>query len=114
MISLISAVIFIGFGFLLMKWPPEDINSVYGYRTPFSMKNQDTWDESQRYAGFSMIILGIIQGILGIFLIIQSINIDKESIQLLFLLIGVIVMLIIDEKHLRNLFNKDGTRKSKV
>ncbi|UAL60847.1 SdpI family protein [Clostridium sporogenes] len=75
------------------------------------MKNQDTWDESQRYAGLSMIILGIVQGILGILLIIQPINIDKESIQLLFLLIGVIIMLIIDEKHLRNLFNKDGTRK---
>ncbi|ENK1243947.1 SdpI family protein [Clostridium botulinum] len=75
------------------------------------MKNQDTWNESQRYAGLSMIILGIVQGILGILLIIQPINIDKESIQLLFLLIGVIIMLIIDEKHLRNLFNKDGTRK---
>ena len=33
----------IGFGYLMYLHPPEDINGVFGYRTPRSMKNGDTW-----------------------------------------------------------------------
>ena len=35
-------------GFLLYKFPPKRINILYGYRTKSSMRNQETWDFSQR------------------------------------------------------------------
>lgn len=111
MVSLIVSIFFIIFGFLLMKYPPKSINAMYGYRTPLSMKNQDTWDVAQKHSGLSMIILGVINGILGSWSIIQPMAINKETVQLLFLLIGSTVMIVIEEIHLRKLFNKDGMRK---
>ena len=33
----------IGFGKLFMTKLPQDINTVFGYRTTMSMKNKDTW-----------------------------------------------------------------------
>lgn len=39
------------FGWLFIKKPPKNINSVYGYRTPRSMRNQQTWDFAHAYSG---------------------------------------------------------------
>lgn len=39
------------FGREFMKNPPKEINPGYGYRTPRSSKNQDTWDFAQRRMG---------------------------------------------------------------
>lgn len=33
----------IGFGKCFLKKAPDNINSVFGYRTSMSMKNKDTW-----------------------------------------------------------------------
>ena len=111
MVSLIVAVIFIVFGSLLMKYPPKDINSIYGYRTTLSMINQDTWDVSQRQGGISMLVLGVSNCILGCWSTIQPMAINNETVQLVFLLIGATVMIVIDEIQLRKLFNRDGSRK---
>lgn len=112
--SLIIAVLFIVFGFLLMKYPPKNINGMYGYRTSMSMKNQDTWEISQKHSGFSMLVIGVINGIFGSWSIIQPMGINNEVAQLLFLLISAIALIIIEEMHLMKLFNKDGSRKNKI
>lgn len=111
MVCLTVSVIFIFFGFILMKFPPGSINSIYGYRTPLSMKNQDTWNIAQQYGGFSLIIFGIINAILGGWSFIQPMNINNETFQILFLVIGAFIMIFIDELRLRKIFNKDGSRK---
>ena len=79
MISITVAIVFISFGFLLVVFPPKNINSIYGYRTSLSMKNQETWNISQKYGGFSMILLGVINGILASWLIIQQMTINNET-----------------------------------
>ncbi len=43
--------ILLGFGWGFMKKPPQDINGSYGYRTPASMKNQDTWEFAHQVCG---------------------------------------------------------------
>lgn len=48
------------------------INNMYGYRAPLSMKNQDTWDVSQKHSGFSVIILGIVNGVFLLWSIIHQ------------------------------------------
>jgi uncharacterized membrane protein len=111
LISLIVAAAFIIFGFILKQYPPKSINDMYGYRTPMSTKNQDTWDVAQKYGGFSMMIVGFINGILGIWSIIQPLNINNKTMQLLFLVITSIGMIIWDEIYLMKVFNKDGSRK---
>jgi uncharacterized membrane protein len=39
--------------------PPKKINSLYGYRTPSSMKNQERWDFAQRFSSLRMIEGGL-------------------------------------------------------
>lgn len=43
--------ILLGFGWRFMKRPPQDINGTYGYRTPMSMKNRDTWEFAHQVCG---------------------------------------------------------------
>ena len=114
MISLISAIFFIIFGFIVMKYSPENINSVIGYKSPLAKKNQDTWDVSQKHSGFITIIFGVINGIFGIWSLIQPMAINKESVQLTIILLTAIAIVVIEEIHLMKLFNMDGSRKKEV
>lgn len=43
--------IMIVFGKWFRKSAPKEINPVFGYRTPMSMKNRDTWEFAHRYCG---------------------------------------------------------------
>lgn len=47
-------------GFIMLKWPPKEINSLYGYRTKRSMKNQMNWDFSQPFSAKKLILWGFI------------------------------------------------------
>ena len=49
--NLLIPWVMIGFGRMMEKKPPREINSIYGYRTSRSMKNQDTWDFAHEYCG---------------------------------------------------------------
>ncbi|MDA0356796.1 MAG: SdpI family protein, partial [Bacteroidetes bacterium] len=48
-----SGLIFMLAGFIMLKLPPKKINSLYGYRTRSSMKNQERWDFSQKYSAIA-------------------------------------------------------------
>lgn len=112
MVSLTASIIFILCGFILMKWPPKSRNSMYGYRTLFAKKSQDTWDEAQKNVGLLMIIVGVINGIFGAWASIQSIDINNEQGQLMFLLASAVIMIIIEEVHLRKIFDEHGIKKN--
>ncbi len=43
--------IMIGFGKYFIKKAPAEINGLFGYRTPMSMKNMDTWRFAHHYCG---------------------------------------------------------------
>ncbi|MBQ9624887.1 MAG: SdpI family protein [Clostridia bacterium] len=47
-------------GLLLLKAPPKDINSVYGYRTKSSSKSQEAWDFAQSFSGRIAVYSGAI------------------------------------------------------
>ena len=57
-LDLLVPLIMIGIGLSFLKKPPKDINGAYGYRTPMSMKNQDTWDFAHRVCGRVWCIAG--------------------------------------------------------
>lgn len=63
---LICGLVFIATGFFIKKKPPKNINSLYGYRTPASMKSQERWDFAQIYGAVQMVKAGVLLCILGL------------------------------------------------
>lgn len=49
--TLLTPALMTVLGFLWKSHPPKEINSVYGYRTAMSCKNQATWDFAHQTAG---------------------------------------------------------------
>lgn len=56
---LLTPAVMLLFGRRFQKKPPKTINSLYGYRTTRSMKNQDTWDFAHRTCGKLWFRLGL-------------------------------------------------------
>lgn len=104
-------IILIVVGFIFKIFAPRKINHIYGYRTTSSMKNQDTWDEAQKYSATSFIVLGFIYLALGFVFSYLFENISSVY-ECIIILIGIVIMIVLDEMHLKKVFNKDGSRKS--
>ena len=49
--TLLIPCVMLFFGRRFQTKPPKSINSLYGYRTSRSMKNQQTWDYAHRLCG---------------------------------------------------------------
>ncbi|MEL6194705.1 MAG: SdpI family protein [Bacteroidota bacterium] len=59
-IALLDGAIYVIAGIISAKWPPQDINGWYGYRTPRSMKSREAWDFAQPYSARSMTMWGYV------------------------------------------------------
>jgi uncharacterized membrane protein len=98
-------------GFLLKQYPPKDINGLYGYRTPTSMQNQQTWDLANSYSAKMMIKVGLIAIATGVVL---TLLIDMQHAyylaiaMIVSLIVIVVVLLRATEKKLKQTFDKDG------
>ena len=108
-------VIFIVMGYFMSKNPPKEINGLYGYRTPRSMKNQSNWDYAQKLGGKFMLIFGfvifLIQITVGYF--VSGYTRDQSivlPIQGTILVILPIIMLLVCEKQIEN-FEKTNIQK---
>jgi uncharacterized membrane protein len=60
LIPALTGIIFLLMGFVLLKYPPKTINSLYGYRTVNSMKSQERWNFSQQFSAKEMMKWGAI------------------------------------------------------
>ncbi|MGN0352231.1 MAG: SdpI family protein [Roseburia sp.] len=49
--NLLLPIMMLLFGWIFLKHPPKDINSIYGYRTSRSKASQEAWDFAHRYFG---------------------------------------------------------------
>ncbi len=47
-------------GWLFLKKPPKEINSLFGYRTDRSMRSMEAWDFAHRYTGKIWLVGGIV------------------------------------------------------
>lgn len=59
-VPLTTGPIFLIAGFILLKYPPKELNWVYGYRTKRSMRDKESWDFAQRYSAFRMMLYGFL------------------------------------------------------
>ena len=60
LIPLSAGIIFIIAGYVMYKFPPKAINSLYGYRTKSSMQSKAHWNFSQHYSSKAMMITGLL------------------------------------------------------
>lgn len=95
---------------LYVKYPPKEINSLYGYRTTLSMKNQDIWQEGNRYN--ALFLLRLSWGVCALQLI--GISTLESGIDILpagvFLVVGLLYSIRNTEQHLKSIFNQNGHR----
>ena len=88
--------------FITLKFPPKKINSIYGYRTSRSMKNQENWDLAQRFSSQLMLKQGLFMLVLALILAVLPIPMEAATlISLLLLLTSVINLFVQTEKRLK-------------
>lgn len=115
--SMLLPVTMLGFGSLFKKSAPGKINSIYGYRTNMSMKNQDTWVFAHQYCGNLWFKWGkvtlLISAVVMIFVFGKSEDVvgGTGSLLVLLQLIPVIGVIFPTEKALKENFDAKGNRK---
>ena len=107
----------VGFGKYFIKKAPKEINAVFGYRTPMSMKNKETWEFAHHYCGKVWLIMGYIILILSVISMLFVIGKDENAvgtfggvlcgIQIVFLIASIFFT----ERALKNNFDEHGNRK---
>ena len=98
----IVGFVFAAAAFISLKFPPKNINSIYGYRTSRSMKNQENWDLAQRFSSQLMLKQGLIMLLLAFILAVLPIPVEAATlISLLLLLTSVINLFVQTEKRLK-------------
>lgn len=116
-ISLIMPVSMVGLGKYFSKKAPKDINYVFGYRTPMSMKNKDTWIFAHNYFGRIWFALGLILLPVSVIAMLTVIGKSEDTVGTVggilcgIQLIPVIAPIIPTEAALRKKFDKDGNRR---
>jgi uncharacterized membrane protein len=110
----IIGLVFLLFGYIQKVSPPKKINNYYGYRSPAAQKNQETWDEANRYSAIRMIKTGAILLVAGVLvtLLVKIIPMpDKIRSITSFVLIlasamgSAISMMSATERHLEKTFD---------
>lgn len=103
-------VIFAVAGLFMSVRPPKEINSLYGYRTPRSMKNKENWNFSQRYAGRMMTAAGFVLLALGIPVYFFDLNYPWDMVLFLAVVVGSAVLIIVrTENALKRQFPEGPT-----
>jgi uncharacterized membrane protein len=109
----LPGVIILVVALLYKFFPPKRQNLIYGYRTSSAMKNQETWNEANKYAANLMVLISIaiiIIGSLSYILLSLKTGINLLGISIVFMLILTIVL---TELRLKSIFDKEGNRKTK-
>lgn len=85
---LLTGPIFMLAGIVMLYFPPKKINSLYGYRTPSSMKSQERWSFAQEYSAKEMIKLG------GLLLLTSILGLIYQPTQSIAMIIGLALMIL--------------------
>ena len=115
--DLLVPITMILFGWIFIHRPPKKINSIYGYRTSRSMKNQDTWEFAHYYCGKLWGILGTIMFVITIVFQIFVLGKEQECVGALgllfvFIQMSVLILTVIPvQRALKHTFDENGNRK---
>ena len=97
---------------IFFYFPPKKINLIYGHRTSMSIKNQNTWKEANKRSTYMMLLVSALTCILQLIGIVFNINQETTILYpSIFLVAGLIIGVLVIEKQLKTIFDKDGNRK---
>lgn len=100
--------IFVIAGIIMLKFPPKEINSLYGYRTSSAMKNKERWTFAQTYSAKEFIKLGVVLALSGLIGLFVHPNENVATVIGLGLMILTTIVLIVRvEKAIKNKFGKE-------
>lgn len=115
--DLLVPVIMIGFGGYFSNRAPKEVNGLFGYRTPRSMKNQETWQFAHHYSGKLMFRWGWVLLPLSVAALLPFWGQSEDAVGMagaviccvqIVPLLGVIA---VTERALKRNFDDDGNRK---
>jgi len=116
--DLLIPVSMIGFGSFFIKNAPREINFLFGYRTPMSMKNKETWIFAHSYCGRLWRIYGWVMLAVSIIAMLFMFGKDIDAVGIfggILCLVQCVVMIIpiiFTEIALKKNFDKNGERKN--
>lgn len=115
--DLLIPIMMIGFGRIMWKHTPKDINYIFGYRTTRSMKNEDTWRFAHEYCGRLWWKIGLIMLIPTVLVHIPFYNSSEDTLGIVAAIVMTIQIIVLiasifpTEIALKKAFNDDGTRR---
>ena len=110
-ISIVCGLSFFSLGLKLNR-DPGAIDSYLGYRSRASKRNEDTWYEGNVYAGRCLMLLAVLIMILLAITELYALNIQNIFYFLISCMcISLVLIYFLTERHLKDLFFRDGKRK---
>ena len=116
-INLLLPITMIFLGRYYSRKAPKNINWVYGYRTPMSTKNKDTWEFAHKLLGKLWYRCGIVilpLSVLAMFFVLgKRENVVAITGEIICGVQVVVMVLVIHpiERALRKNFDKDGNKR---
>lgn len=107
-----------GVGYWFLKRPPKEINPMFGYRTPMSMKNKDTWIFAHKYIGKLWYLFGCAFVPITFFVMFLTIGKDTDTVGTVGGILCFVQMIVLlgcivpTEKALKKTFDHEGKRRS--
>lgn len=115
-LSVILTLCFFSLGLKLNK-SASSVEGAFGYKTKASKRNEDTWYESNIYAGRCLMVLA---SLILLLLVCTEIYFSKSTAahRMLYILTGFVlislsIIYILTERHLKKVFFRDGKRRPK-
>ncbi len=105
------------FGRIMWKRCPSKINSWYGYRTKYSMKNMDTWKFAHEHFGKQWWKIGWVILLPSMIVLLPVYNAIEDTVAIVFLAVMIVQTVFLlhpifkTERALKEKFNDDGTFK---
>lgn len=115
-LSVVMTLCFFSLGLKLNK-SASSMEGVLGYKTKASKRNEDTWFESNIFAGKCLMVLA---SLILLLLVITEIYFSTSTIAhtMFYLLSGFVltsltIIYVLTERHLKRVFFRDGKRRPK-
>lgn len=105
------------YGWLFLKEPPRDVNNSYGYRSPRSAKNKETWAFAHAYAGRFWVRAGLAALAVSVMWMAVTVSEYPNSAGrsvciLIFLqLVAALAVIPVTERALKREFDESGKRR---
>lgn len=104
----INGLLFV-FSVFFYFFPPKKINSIYGYRTPKTMKNETIWYFANRFFTKQFIIYSAISLVAALILVFISNEISWQPMAIM--LLSLAVSVIKTEQEISKNFDEEGNKK---